>query len=209
MAADETACSTYQGSLYYDIPPKNKPCSFARFRPIQIIHLTGEVNYETAVKEFEEKKAQLSFPEELVYRPYGYLKEIGLAYVAADLVVSRAGATTISEVLALGKPVIFVPYPYATDNHQEENARAVERKGAGRVILEEDLTAENFFEEVKRVIYNETALRLMSQRARWLGRKDAGESIVDIILSLKQATEILQETTEEAEETDEWEWLTK
>ncbi len=183
--------------------------SFARFRPIQIIHLTGEANFEEVKKEFEEKKEQLNFPEELVYRPFPYLEEIGLAYAAADLVLCRAGATTISELMALGKPAILVPYPWATDNHQEENARAVERRGAGRVILEKDLTPIVLFEEVKRVIYNETALRLMGQRARWLSRREADQAIVEIILSLKQASEILQSATEETEESEEWEWLTR
>ena len=183
--------------------------AFARFRPIQIIHLTGEANFEEVKKEFEEKKEQLNFPDDLVYCPFPYLEEIGLAYAAADLVLCRAGATTISELMALGKPAILVPYPWATDNHQEENARAVERRGAGRVILEKDLTPIVLFEEVKRVIYNETALRLMGQRARWLSRKEADRAIVEIILSLKQASEILQSATEETEETEEWEWLTR
>lgn len=182
---------------------------FARFRPLQIIHLTGEANFEEVKKEFEEKKEQLNFPEELVYRPFPYLEKIGYAYAVADLVVARAGATTISELMALGKPAIFVPYPWATDNHQERNAREVEKRGAGRVVLEKDLTPGVFFEEVRRVLYNETALRLMSQRARWLSRKEADKSIVDIILSLKQASELLQAATEESEETEEWEWLTK
>jgi UDP-N-acetylglucosamine--N-acetylmuramyl-(pentapeptide) pyrophosphoryl-undecaprenol N-acetylglucosamine transferase len=183
--------------------------AFARFRPLQIIHLTGEANFEEVKKEFEEKKEQLNFPDELVYRPFPYLEEIGLAYAAADLVLCRAGATTISELMALGKPAILVPYPWATDNHQEENARAVERRGAGRVILEKDLTPIVLFEEVKRVIYNETALRLMGQRARWLSRREADRAIVEIILSLKQASEILQSATEETEESEEWEWLTR
>lgn len=182
---------------------------FARFRPIQIVHLTGEANYEKVRKEFEERKEQLNFPEELVYRPLPYIEKIGLAYAVADLVVCRAGATTISELMALGKPAILVPYPWATDNHQEENARAVEKRGAGRVILEENLTPEVLFGEVKRVIYNETALRLMSQRARWLSRKEADRTIVEIILGLKQATELLQPMKEEDEDTDEWEWLTR
>lgn len=182
---------------------------FAHFRPIQIIHLTGEANYEEVKKEFEEKKEQLNFSEELVYRPYPYLEEIGYAYAIADLVVCRAGATTISELMALGKPAIFIPYPWATDNHQERNARSVEKRGAGRVILEKDLTPVVLFEEVRRVLYNETALRLMGQRARWLSRKEADKSIVEIILSLKQASELLQSAAEETEETEEWEWLTK
>ncbi len=198
-----------QGSIKLNETLLRSLPDFARFRPIQIIHLTGRANYEEVKKKFEEKKDQLNFPEELVYRPFPYLEKIGYAYAAADLVVCRAGATTISELMALGKPAIFVPYPWATDNHQERNARAVEKRGAGRVILEKDLTPEVLFEEVRRVLYNKTALRLMGQRARWLSRKDADKIIVEIILSLKQASELLQSTAEETEETEEWEWLSK
>ncbi|MBW1860443.1 MAG: hypothetical protein JRI70_10345, partial [Deltaproteobacteria bacterium] len=60
-------------------------------------------------------------------------------YDAADLVVCRAGATTVSELMALGKPAIFIPFPFAANNHQELNARHVVDAGGGEVILEKDV----------------------------------------------------------------------
>jgi UDP-N-acetylglucosamine--N-acetylmuramyl-(pentapeptide) pyrophosphoryl-undecaprenol N-acetylglucosamine transferase len=69
-----------------------------------------------------------------------YIHDMAGAYAAADLVVSRAGATTVAELAVCGKRAVLVPYPFAADNHQEHNARSLAERGGGEVIVQKDLT---------------------------------------------------------------------
>src|SRR5439155_3502526 len=78
----------------------------------------------------------------LVVRVLGYLERMDLAYAVADLVVARAGATTVAELTVCGLPALLVPYPHATANHQEANARALQRAGGASVLLDDHMTAE-------------------------------------------------------------------
>ena len=70
----------------------------------------------------------------------------------ADLLVCRSGAMTITEVAMLGKPAIFIPFPYATENHQEYNARVLEKVGAAKIILDKDLNSEILSQMLKEII---------------------------------------------------------
>jgi UDP-N-acetylglucosamine--N-acetylmuramyl-(pentapeptide) pyrophosphoryl-undecaprenol N-acetylglucosamine transferase len=172
---------------------------FADFRELQIIHLTGERDFEWVKREMEGLRDS---GDKVRYLSFSYLRDMGLAYAAADLVVSRAGATTIAEVTARGLPAILVPYPYATANHQEKNARILEGEGAARVILDSDLNGQTLFSEVKYILFNQITLRKMSEKSRKLGKPQADEEILKLILSLKAFTE-LEKMSEETEE--EWE----
>ncbi len=104
----------------------------ADMQNIQILHQTGE-------KDVEEVKAG--------YRAAGmraavfpYIYDMAGAYAAADLVVSRSGATTVAELAVCGKPAVLIPYPFAADNHQEYNARTLAGRGSADVIVQKDLT---------------------------------------------------------------------
>ncbi len=94
---------------------------------------------------------------------------------AADLVVSRAGAGAIAECVHIGTPVILIPYPYAADNHQEENARFLERQGGCLLLSQENLAS--LRQEVRDLIFNEWLLAKMRENMRLLGRRDAAEWI--------------------------------
>jgi UDP-N-acetylglucosamine--N-acetylmuramyl-(pentapeptide) pyrophosphoryl-undecaprenol N-acetylglucosamine transferase len=143
---------------------------------VQFLHQTG-------VKDFK-------FVRD-AYRSYGYrgtvtpfIYQMPEAYAVADVVVSRAGATTLSEICVSGKPSILIPYPYATDNHQEMNARRLESAGAAVVITDRELSGERLAEEIRR-LYREEGLREgMKKKALALGRPDAVKRIADIALSL-------------------------
>lgn len=174
---------------------------FDQFREVQIIHLTGPVHFEKVKSEIGDLKKGEG---KVVYRPYAFLEEIGQAYAAADLVVCRSGATTISEITALGLPAILIPYPYATANHQEKNARSLEKVGAARVILDKDLNGQVLFDEVVKLIYNPAALERMSERSRSFGRPEAAKKIINLILNIKASSEIVE--TAVGEETKEIEW---
>jgi UDP-N-acetylglucosamine--N-acetylmuramyl-(pentapeptide) pyrophosphoryl-undecaprenol N-acetylglucosamine transferase len=108
-----------------------------------------------------------------------FFVDMAKQYLAADLVICRAGATTVAEVSAMGKPVIFVPYPFAADDHQRMNAQSLVDQGAGEMILEKDLTGEVL---AKRISYYEAhpeALGAMAQKAKAFGKPDAARRIVE------------------------------
>lgn len=113
-----------------------------------------------------------------------FIDDMAAAYAAADLVVCRAGATTIAELTAFGKPSVLVPYPYAADDHQRKNAESLERRGAAHMILDRELTADELSEAMARLRENPAALDAMAAAARALGRPDAAERVVDVCLEL-------------------------
>lgn len=83
----------------------------------------------------------------------------------ADLLVCRSGAMTITEVAMLGKPAIFIPFPFATENHQEYNAKVLQKVGAAQIILDKNLTAELLNETIEKMIKDKEKLKQMSEKA--------------------------------------------
>ncbi len=108
-----------------------------------------------------------------------FFEDMATAYGLADLVICRAGATSVAELTVLGKPAILIPFPFAASNHQEFNARYVANSGGGEVVLEKDLNGKLLAERIDRYLSNPKALRAMSARAQALGRPDAAELIAD------------------------------
>ncbi len=104
---------------------------------------------------------------------------------AAGLVVSRAGATTLAEVTAAGRPSILVPLPTATDDHQRHNARALEIAGAAELVEQKDLTGERLADRIIALAGDRDKRRRMSIAARQLARPRAAEEIVDAVINLQ------------------------
>ena len=98
----------------------------------------------------------------------------------------RAGATGLAELTARGIPAILVPYPFAAENHQEQNARALERAGAARVILNRDLTPETLSALLAELLSERHKLEAMAAASRALGRPQATEEIADLVLELAE-----------------------
>jgi hypothetical protein len=103
---------------------------------------------------------------------------------AADLVICRAGATTLAELAAAGRPAILVPYPFAADDHQRLNAEAVERAGAAVVVRDADLTGARLAELVRSLAADPERRRRMGHAARSLARLDATTRIADVAEAL-------------------------
>ncbi|MBL0712754.1 MAG: undecaprenyldiphospho-muramoylpentapeptide beta-N-acetylglucosaminyltransferase [Desulfosarcina sp.] len=99
-------------------------------------------------------------------------------YQHADLVVCRAGATTVAELTCIGKPMIFIPFPHAADNHQELNARLLVEKGAGDMLSEAELTGLILWEKICHYHENPAELARMAAKARALGQPEAAAAIV-------------------------------
>jgi UDP-N-acetylglucosamine--N-acetylmuramyl-(pentapeptide) pyrophosphoryl-undecaprenol N-acetylglucosamine transferase len=100
-------------------------------------------------------------------------------YQKADLVICRAGATTVAEISALGKPAVFIPFPYAADDHQVLNARVLCDAGVSEMIFEKELTGEILTEKIFGLAQNSLKLEKMAQKAASMGRPDAAVNIVD------------------------------
>ena len=103
---------------------------------------------------------------------------------SADLVVCRAGATTLAELTAAGRPSILIPLPTATDDHQRRNAEALVAQGAARMIEQRELTGERLASEIERLAGDAGARLEMSRQARSMARPDAAKVIVDKVLEL-------------------------
>jgi UDP-N-acetylglucosamine--N-acetylmuramyl-(pentapeptide) pyrophosphoryl-undecaprenol N-acetylglucosamine transferase len=108
-----------------------------------------------------------------------FFEDMATVYRLADLVICRAGATTVAELTALGKPAIFIPFPFAVNNHQELNARYVADSGGGEVIVERQLSGAFLAGRIAYFASHSEALQNMSVRASALGRPDAADIIVD------------------------------
>jgi UDP-N-acetylglucosamine--N-acetylmuramyl-(pentapeptide) pyrophosphoryl-undecaprenol N-acetylglucosamine transferase len=106
-----------------------------------------------------------------------FIDDMGAAYHAADLVVCRAGATTVAELTMLGKPAILVPYPFAADDHQRANASVVAARGAGIMILDRELTGAGLAQTVVELAGDRTRLVAMGDAARQLGVPDAAARV--------------------------------
>jgi UDP-N-acetylglucosamine--N-acetylmuramyl-(pentapeptide) pyrophosphoryl-undecaprenol N-acetylglucosamine transferase len=114
--------------------------------------------------------------------PYMYNVWDGLA--AADLVVSRAGATAISEIIARGLPSILIPFPYSAAGHQDQNADLLRDAGAATVIKDRDLTKDGLISEIKRLLTDKDAYQKMKDASAAQSRPGAAAAAVDIITSL-------------------------
>lgn len=112
-----------------------------------------------------------------------FIDQMGDAYDLADLVVARAGAMTLAEITVCGKPSILVPFPHATHNHQEANARAMVQMGAAEMILDRELRPENLAAAVLKFIDTPQILREMSISVRTLSRPAAAEKIAASLLA--------------------------
>jgi len=142
---------------------------------IQFLHQTGTKDYEH-VREAYRKTGFKGIITPFIY-------QMGEAYAIADIVVSRAGATTLAELTALGKAAILIPYPFAAGQHQEFNARKLLEIGAARMIPSSELKGEPLAENIRALFKNEKMRKEMQRISSSVGRPDACAKVVDIALS--------------------------
>ena len=109
-----------------------------------------------------------------------YLDDMGSALAASDLVVARAGATSIAEITALGLPAVLVPYPHATDDHQTKNAATMVASGAAELVADADLDEPRFGDIVIDLLSDKQRRATMSDASHRLGRPDAAELLIEL-----------------------------
>lgn len=146
---------------------------------MQVIHLVGRLDWETV----QSRLAALPEPRKAGYRPFMYLHErMGAAFCAADLAVSRAGASTLGEFPLFGLPAILVPYPYAW-RYQQTNARYLEARGAAELLPDEALGAE-LLPRVRALVRDEARRTALGRAMRALAVPGAAGSIAGLLQDL-------------------------
>ena len=150
--------------------------------PFHHIHGAGKQGCPVLLDLLKEKGVDLTAHPALQVREYIY--DMARVMRAADLVLCRAGASTISELTALGVPALIVPSPYVTNNHQEKNARVLESAGAAAVVLEKDSSGQLLFQTACGILHDDTRRAAMAKAMGDLGIRDAAERIYQTILEI-------------------------
>jgi UDP-N-acetylglucosamine--N-acetylmuramyl-(pentapeptide) pyrophosphoryl-undecaprenol N-acetylglucosamine transferase len=148
---------------------------------VQIRHQTGERDFERIDAAY--KKA--GFPAQVSR----FIDDMPSAFAQADLVICRSGASTVAEITAAAKPAIFIPFPFAADDHQLKNAEALEKAGAARLIQESEFTSAHLGETVGELLGNPTTLSQMSENARKLSHRDASREIGQMAYDLSNRSQ--------------------
>ena len=152
--------------------------------PFYHIHAAGSAGYSMMQQLLQEKGVELSDHPALQLREYIY--DMARVCRAADLVICRAGASTISELTALGVPALIVPSPYVTNNHQEKNARALEEVGGAEVLLESDSSGQTMFQAACAILRDDARRTKMENAMMSLGICDATERIYQVVKEICQ-----------------------
>ncbi|MFZ5445435.1 MAG: undecaprenyldiphospho-muramoylpentapeptide beta-N-acetylglucosaminyltransferase [Myxococcota bacterium] len=143
---------------------------------IVITHQTGKNDLETVKQGY----AARAFPADV----REFIDDMATAYLGADLVVCRAGATTLAELTCCKKPSILVPFPFATDDHQAVNAKALVDAGAAVMFREGELTGEKLAATIRELMNDPARLTKMEKAAGNLGRPEAAREIADVLQQL-------------------------
>ncbi len=149
---------------------------FQKSKIKKIIHITGYKGYRDVLG-----KTKLFRKNDFKYEVLPYAEKIWQYFSEADLVISRAGATAISEIIACSLPSILIPYPYAAENHQQKNAEILEKNGAAIVLLQEQLSAKALLDIINSLKNNADLLRKMSVSSGLLFKKNAVKDLIQII----------------------------
>lgn len=155
---------------------KAAPKVLQRVPGLRVVHQTGGADVEWVREQYRDSgvSAEVS----------AFIDDMAAAYAAADIVVSRSGATTLAELTTLGKPSILIPYPYAADDHQRANAEVLWRGGAARMVLDAQLDGERLAAELCELAGEADTRARMSQAAKRLAVPDAARRVVDVCRSV-------------------------
>lgn len=147
-----------------------------------LIHSAGQDGYRKMLADMN--KAGVKDAKEHGMDVREYIYDMPLVMAAADLVVCRSGASTLSELTVLGRPAILVPSPNVVNNHQEKNARVLEKAGAAVLIAESEITDDKLLGSVSLLLSRPDTLEAMGEQMKRIGEADATEKIAGIILDL-------------------------
>jgi UDP-N-acetylglucosamine--N-acetylmuramyl-(pentapeptide) pyrophosphoryl-undecaprenol N-acetylglucosamine transferase len=138
---------------------------------LSIVHQTGEKDLEPTSTKYKDAGVTADCR--------AFIKDMAAAYQAADLIIGRAGATTVAELAIAGKPAIFIPYPFAADNHQELNAREMADKGAALMFKQSELTAEKLADALRPLLADAGKRTEMGAAMKSLAKPTAAATVID------------------------------
>jgi len=145
-------------------------------RNYHFIHQTGAAD-EAVVKDIYEKYGISGVVQ-------SFFNDMASLYREADVLICRAGATTVAEVTSIGKSVIFIPYPFAADNHQVLNAKELVDEGAAEMITEDILTGQKLAERIDALAGNPKRINEMKRKSKKFGRPEAAKEIIQDVYTL-------------------------
>jgi UDP-N-acetylglucosamine--N-acetylmuramyl-(pentapeptide) pyrophosphoryl-undecaprenol N-acetylglucosamine transferase len=148
-------------------------------RRLSVVHQTGEKDAPEIASRYQALRGS-----GLTARATAFIDDMANEYAQADLLVCRAGATTIAELTVCKKPAILVPFPYAADDHQTVNARSLVMSGAALLLPERDLTGDKLAAELRGLVEDRERLRRMARQSGLLGRPEAAREIAEVCVSL-------------------------
>jgi len=152
------------------------PALCNRIPGIKLLHQTGERDYETTLAAYEKLGVLVEVSK--------FMDDMPAMFARADLIVSRAGASTVAEIAAAGKPSVFVPFPNAADDHQRRNAEVMQNAGAAVMLEERGLTPAELADTIADLLSNPLKLKAMSTAARGMAHPNATREIAELALSL-------------------------
>ena len=145
--------------------------ALAKELPLAIVHQTGEKDLEPTSARYKDAGVEAD--------TRAFIKDMATAYGRADIIIGRAGATTVAELAIAGKPAIFIPYPFAADNHQELNAREMADKGAALMFKQSELTAEKLADALRPLLADAKKRGEMGAAMKSLAKPGAAASVID------------------------------
>ena len=143
----------------------------SRTTAVTITHQTGEKDLAATTKRYADAGVAADCR--------AFIKDMATTYLAADLVIGRAGATTVAELAIAGKPAIFIPYPFAADNHQEINAREMADAGAALMFRQAELTADKLLAALKPLVSDAAKRTEMGAKMKALAKPNAAAAVID------------------------------
>ena len=147
----------------------------------QILWAAGKKNYEDIKEALKAKDLNIDSLENAKIMPYIY--NMQEAMEISDLIVSRSGAMTITEISQIGRPAIFIPFPFAAENHQEYNAKVLKNVGAAEIILDKDLNVEKLNKKIEKIVLDKNKVKKMGDNAKKISKNNVEDKIFEEIKS--------------------------
>jgi len=145
--------------------------ALARTTPLSIVHQTGAKGLDETVQRYAAAGVAADCR--------AFIQDMAAAYQRADLIIGRAGATTVAELAIAGKPAVFIPYPFAADNHQEINAREMAEAGAALMFRQAELTADRLADALRPLLAEPARRAAMGAKMKALARPGAAATVID------------------------------
>ena len=167
-----------QGAVAVNELASTALAALAKQAPLAITHQTGEKDLDATSARYRDAGVAADCR--------AFIKDMATAYRAADLIIGRAGATTVAELAIAGKPAVFIPYPFAADNHQELNAREMAAKGAALMFRQAELTADTLADALRPLLADPDRRTEMGAAMKSLARPQAAAAVIDWCIAARR-----------------------